>query len=323
MLITSKMSPTYLQQRNARPTRQVVVRAERAQATTPRKATKSELAAGELVPSQRLASAASEAVAARTRPSLRQQRILISKRLFGWLVLMPLCIITLNAFLRYFLPAVINGSLFGSSSMRWFIIGIMSWSMLHTMLHRKLSVLYVFGHEWTHALAAHLCRAKVYRVKVGLSSGYVETSKSNVFISLSPYVVPFYTVLFMALYSIASFAFDLPSVHRIPIGKFSLPFNHELLFYFGVGFTWSFHLLYTLRTLNTTQSDLTRNGESFSLFVILTTNLYLLAGLLLLSSPSLGWEGAWSMLNYSFAQTWHYLKLIAAELSKALLSVTR
>jgi hypothetical protein len=231
-------------------------------------------------------------------------RELLIKRIVGWAVLMPLCLITLTAFLKYFLPALLDGRLFGSSSMRWFLVGASCWSLLHFALHRQLMVLYVFGHEWTHALAAHLCFAKVYRVRVRLTDGYVETNKSNVFISLSPYVVPFYTMVFAALFYIADASLDLATVKRLTLGRFSVPFNHELFFFFSVGVTWSFHLLYTLTVLKTTQSDLTRNDESFSLFLILTLNLYLLATLLLISSPALGWQGAWDVLSSCFVYAW-------------------
>jgi hypothetical protein len=231
-------------------------------------------------------------------------RELLIKRIVGWAVLMPLCVITLVAFLKYFLPALLDGRLFGSSSMRWFLVGASSWSLLHYALSRQLMVLYVFGHEWTHALAAHLCFAKVYRVRVRLTNGYVETNKSNVFISLSPYVVPFYTMVFMALFYIADASLDLATVKRLTLGRFSIPFNHQLFFFFSVGITWSFHLLYTLTILKTTQTDLTRNGESFSLFLIVTLNLYLLAALLLISSPALGWQGAWDVLSNCFVYAW-------------------
>ncbi len=109
---------------------------------------------------------------------------------------------------------------------------------------------YVFGHELTHALWGLLFGARPSALRVGARGGSVSLTKTNVFITLAPYFFPFYTFLV----SLAALAVWL-IVGRLP----GLP-----IWLFLVGFTWSFHFLFTLETLAQRQPDVTLYGRLFS-----------------------------------------------------------
>lgn len=123
---------------------------------------------------------------------------------------------------------------------------------------------YVLGHELTHAVCALLFGAKVGRLKVSDRGGSVGVSKSNVWITLSPYFVPFYTVV-VVLAALVTRCFVSP-----------LPW--PCAWTAAVGFTWAFHVCFTLRSLGQYQSDVAEYGRVFSWTFIWVFNL---AGMLL------------------------------------------
>ena len=71
--------------------------------------------------------------------------------------------------------------------------------------------LYVLGHEFTHALAAMLAGGKVSAFHVSSKGGHVLTDRVNWWIALSPYFVPIYALIWMALWITVEF---LSSVAR-------------------------------------------------------------------------------------------------------------
>ena len=109
---------------------------------------------------------------------------------------------------------------------------------------------YVLGHELTHALWGLLFLARPSDMRIGAGGGSVRLSKSNVFITLAPYFFPFYTFVVIVA-ALVTYAFFRP----LPC----LP-----LWMFLVGFTWSFHVLFTLETLTQRQPDVKLYGRVFS-----------------------------------------------------------
>ena len=94
---------------------------------------------------------------------------------------------------------------------------------------------YVLGHELTHALWGLLFGARPSDVRVSASGGSVRLTKSSFIITLAPYFFPFYTFVVIVT-ALITYAFMRP-----------LPFLP--LWLFLIGFTWSFHVLFTLETL--------------------------------------------------------------------------
>ena len=130
--------------------------------------------------------------------------------------------------------------------------------------------LYVLGHELTHALWGLLFGARPSDVRVSASGGSVRLTKSNLLITLAPYFFPFYTFIVIVV-ALVTYAFIRP----LPC----LP-----LWLFLVGFTWSFHILFTLETLTQRQPDVKLYGRIFSwVFIFLVNVLIILVGLALMT----------------------------------------
>ena len=118
--------------------------------------------------------------------------------------------------------------------------------------------MYVLGHELTHALWGLLFGARPSDVRVSASGGSVKLTKSNMLITLAPYFFPFYTFIVIVV-ALITYAFFRP----LPC----LP-----LWLFLVGFTWSFHVLFTLETLGQRQPDVKLYGRIFSWTFIFLVN---------------------------------------------------
>ena len=130
---------------------------------------------------------------------------------------------------------------------------------------------YVLGHELTHAFFALLSGARVKRLRVGSEGGSVQVSKSNVLVTLSPYFVPFYTVLVILA----------ALVVRVLLGR--LPCVDAWSFLVGV--TWCFHCCFTVQSLMQRQTDIEEYGHIFSWTVIFLANVLLAMAWLTLTSP--------------------------------------
>ncbi|MBI5242003.1 MAG: M50 family metallopeptidase [Elusimicrobia bacterium] len=127
-------------------------------------------------------------------------------------------------------------------------------------LLRALRWIYVFGHEFTHVLAAWAVGGKVHAMEVTSDGGHVDLSHSNAFISLAPYCVPIYTVLVVLGYRTAQWL--CPG--RLGLGVFLAL----------MGVTLAGHLLMTGECLwQRRQPDLAAaGGLLFSLSVIAICN---------------------------------------------------
>ena len=130
--------------------------------------------------------------------------------------------------------------------------------------------MYVLGHELTHALVGLMFGARVSRLKVGDRGGSVQLTKSNVWITLAPYFLPFWTMV-VAVVALA--------VHvALRFARPGMPFPAPWAWMFAVGFTWCFHVCFTLRSLMQRQPDVLEYGRVFSWTFILVCNI---AGVLL------------------------------------------
>ena len=120
---------------------------------------------------------------------------------------------------------------------------------------------YVLGHELTHALWGLFFGAAPSDLRVGASGGSVRLSKTNFLITLAPYFFPFYTFV-VVICALVTYAFLRP----LPC----LP-----LWLFLVGFTWAFHVLFTIETLTQRQPDVKLYGRVFSWTFIFLANVAL------------------------------------------------
>jgi len=149
---------------------------------------------------------------------------------------------------------------------------------------------YVLGHELTHALFVLLCGGKIHGFRVTRDGGHVITDKNNLMISLSPYFVPFWSLVAVTVYGLLGAAWDFGSVQHFRVGEWRLSLGIDAVLACVLGYTWGLHLTFTLWMITRDQPDLQQNGTFFSLVFIYFINLVLILGLFVLASPGLGWD---------------------------------
>lgn len=188
--------------------------------------------------------------------------------------MLPLGWISFETFLRSFGHAALSGAFWKTSELWFFGIGSIMWLVLFFGLRgRPMLWLYVAGHELTHAFFVLLSGGNVKKVHVSAEGGHVLTNKSNLIIVLSPYFVPFYTLVMIALWAI--------TVKLVPEWTAARP----QLLYALIGFTWCFHVSFTAWMITREQPDLHHYGRLFSIALIILVNLALISGLLIAASP--------------------------------------
>ena len=190
-------------------------------------------------------------------------------RLLLGLALLPMCWGVSRAF---FDALVVSAGVEGWMSVEALSLlgGIAAFAMSWFALSHPVRM-YVLGHELTHALWGLLFGARPSDVRVSASGGSVRLTKSNMLITLAPYFFPFYTFVVIVAALITS-AFFRP-----------LPFLP--LWLFLVGFTWSFHVLFTLETLGRRQPDVKLYGRIFSWTFIFIVNVAIVLAWLAAMTP--------------------------------------
>ncbi|MFC5051350.1 hypothetical protein ACFPK9_12095 [Rubritalea spongiae] len=166
--------------------------------------------------------------------------------------------------------------------------------------------LYVLGHELTHVIFICICGGRVSGFNVTLDGGYVMTNKSNVLIALSPYFVPFWSFVVLAISSLLKLFWDIP--------------YHDYALYLAIGATWTFHLAYTIWMIPRDQPDLKENGTFFSIVIIYLANVLLLATMLCLVPGGLNFK--------SYAVHWvslfsHFMEFSEVLIQKASLTAQK
>ena len=190
------------------------------------------------------------------------------RALIAIVLFIPLSIIMMDALISELSnnSAVVDNLGFWLSTPVWYsLLGIMTFIAITVMLmfRSACTYMYVLGHELTHAVTILLCGGKISKIHVTAhEGGYVMSDKSNIFISLSPYFVPFWMLVWMvALWGINMF----------------YPFEtYEAWFYAGFGFWWSFHLYWTVWSIRQEQPDMLDNGLIFSLLLTFVLNVLIL-----------------------------------------------
>jgi hypothetical protein len=169
--------------------------------------------------------------------------------------------------------------------------GFLLWVLWHWFLPRP-GVLYVFGHECTHALAVWTSGGRVGKMKIGMKEGYVTSDRISAWIALAPYLVPFYPVVVGLLWLAARWVWP------------SLAF-YENGFWAIWGLSWGFHACFTAGLLPTQQSDFSSQGYFFSLVVIVFVNLWISNLLAWMALEPFAWRegGMWlgRMLGRDYA----------------------
>jgi hypothetical protein len=124
----------------------------------------------------------------------------------------------------------------------------------------KFHGIYVFGHELTHWLAAKLFRRRTSGFRVGVKGGSVRVERPNLFIVLSPYFVPLYSLVVVGVFGVY-----LAFANRAPDW---LAFGFQVI----LGATYGFHVALTMSALWVGQADMRIFGRAFSLSVVVLGN---------------------------------------------------
>ncbi|QJE96444.1 hypothetical protein [Luteolibacter luteus] len=201
-------------------------------------------------------------------------------RMFRWLIglaILPFCWITSWTFFSQFTDATLDHGFWRMSAFWYFATGVllMTGWFFSGLLRHVFLYLYVLGHELTHILFIWAFRGRVSDWGVSLDGGYVTTDKTNIVIALSPYFVPLWAALGVAVHALFGLAIEMP------------PVTDKILFGW-VGFFWAFHLLWTLWMIPRDQPDLKENGTFLSLVIIYLANQLVLAALLCVAARPLG-----------------------------------
>lgn len=157
----------------------------------------------------------------------------------------------------------------------------------------KFKTLYVFGHEFTHWLVAKLFRRRTGRFRIGTDHGAVEIENPNLCITLAPYVIPIFTLLWcLAVW-----------IFRMIVPDTTLPLS--VILPVGVGATYAYHLRLTAFAVTREQPDLQAYGVVFSLAVILCVNTLVAFTALALATPATGdaFQRLWAFHERQFAET--------------------
>jgi hypothetical protein len=188
------------------------------------------------------------------------------------LFLLPLCAILTQTFFTVFTRATVTQRLWAAEEFWFFSLGAILWLIAFFGLPRPMLV-YVFGHELTHALWVVLMGGRVSRFRVGREGGHIVTDRNNFWIALAPYFFPLYSLIAIAVYGILGLFLNVQ-----PFGR---------LLYAVIGVTWAFHFTFTCWMIPKKQTDLTDHGTFFSLVVIYLMNLLLLSVMLVLASSEI------------------------------------
>ncbi len=191
------------------------------------------------------------------------------------LLLLPVCWVASKTFIELFSHAGLKHHFWSTDECYFFALGALLWLIMFFGWPRPL-VIYVFGHELTHALWVWMQGGRVSDFKVGREGGYIIADRRDFLVSLAPYFFPLYSIAVIALY--AGIAWYYPDAW----------FYRRWLFG-AIGLTWAFHLSFTCWMIPKRQTDLLLHGTFFSLVVIYLANLTVLTVLLVVACPQVRW----------------------------------
>ena len=153
--------------------------------------------------------------------------------------------------------------------LKYFMWGVGAYIVLH-LLFFKPTFIYVLGHEAVHAVTSWVMGGKINSFKVSDKGGSVSTTKTNAIVELSPYFIPIYAIILMAVYFVVAYSYKI----------------NGAVFIFLIGFTLTLHLVMTIEVMKIRQPDLMKSGYLFSIVIVYVLNIIIIAMLFSLLFPS-------------------------------------
>lgn len=191
------------------------------------------------------------------------------------ILLLPACVAAVSTLVRV-------GRAGGGADTVWvpFLGGAACWLVVFLLLPKPM-LLYVFGHELTHAVWTWLFWGRVQKFKASAKGGHVVVTRSNFLVVLAPYFFPLYAVLLVLVFAAGHLLFGWA--------------RYLVWFHLLLGAAYCFHVTLTAHVLRTRQSDITSQGYLFSAVVVFLGNIsVLILGIPLLTArvgllEALGW----------------------------------
>lgn len=228
-------------------------------------------------------------IALRGRPVPTPPRMVPLRWIKFWigLFLLPIAWILTETFFGAFSRATMKHGFWATEEFWFFGLGSILWALwfsgsIWTFGEPRPLRVYVFGHELTHAVWVWMMGGRVTEFEVSRNGGSILTDTDNVWVALSPYFYPIYSLGVVIIYGCASVFYDVAGARETFLGMNPLQWLFLLL-----GMTWSFHLSFTCWMIPKGQSDLTSQGTFFSLVFIYLMNVLVLAGFLIIAAPEI------------------------------------
>jgi hypothetical protein len=192
-------------------------------------------------------------------------------KFFLGLLLLPLCVSVSQTIWHLIISIQPNGDALLPVPALALLLGLGLWLvMYYTMPHPVRS--YILAHELTHAIWGALMGAEIFDINIEDDRGFVTMSKTNFLITLAPYFFPFYTVIIIACYYGLSIFFNVA--------------RYNLFWLAAIGFTWGFHLTFTISALLQHQTDIQQHGKIFSYTIIYLFNVIGICFWIIMVSPA-------------------------------------
>ena len=189
----------------------------------------------------------------------------ILKTILAFLML-PLVLVAVYELIKLFLDFAIKSNM----AIAPFWIGVIVYFLFQVIFFKPMRT-YVFGHELTHAITGLLSGAQIKKIKVSKGGGSVTLTKDNILISLSPYFIPFYSLIIIIIYLTLGWFID------------TKPLYPYYLFLSGISL--SFHFALTFYAISIGQEDLKTHGVFFSFVFICLINCIIISLILILIFP--------------------------------------
>lgn len=205
------------------------------------------------------------------------------RRLVG-VLLLPLCAAAARTLWDLLVGLQVASPRLVSPAVASLAAGFLLWLAVYICLPRPVRS-YVWAHELTHALWAWLFGIRVLGIRVRKTSGAVTLSDSHFMVTLAPYFFPFYTVLAIAVYYLLGLFWHVEVLEFYWLGV--------------VGFTWGFHVTFTLTSLAQRQTDIRDCGHLFSYTVIFLLNVLGVCAWVVLVSRAGLVDAAWTFARHA------------------------
>ncbi|MCD8071390.1 MAG: hypothetical protein LUE08_08440 [Akkermansiaceae bacterium] len=221
----------------------------------------------------------------------------------GILVLLPLALLLCMALLRQLSGFHVEKEFWVSDPVWFSLLGgaLCVVLMFGHVVDAFGAYVYVLGHELTHYLAVWCSLGRVKGFSVTMEGGYVETTKNNLFIALSPYFVPLWAILWVALLCLLRLFWEFAAF--------------DAWLYGGAAFWGAFHLYWTTWIIPREQPDLEENGMFFSLMIVYIMNMLLMA-FVLWCFHLLSWDSLLEDFLYVCRESWEMLSLLADKIAQ-------